>query len=110
MSWDIYGNPLKQGHCEAHPHVAEEYPCSVCLSVRQQREDATRQCPDCKESEHYLGLAQEHIKVLENQRNDLLAALEAFRAVGGKDFDGWASAYDAAIEMARAAIKKAKGE
>lgn len=54
--------------------------------------------------------AQEHIKVLESQRNDLLAALEAFRAVGGTDFDGWATAYDDAIEMARAAIKKARGE
>lgn len=36
MSWDIYGNPLRRGHCEAHPHIAEEYPCYVCLEVRRQ--------------------------------------------------------------------------
>lgn len=32
MSWDIYGNPLARGHCEVHPHVHEEYPCSVCIA------------------------------------------------------------------------------
>lgn len=31
MAWDIYGNPLKRGHCEVHPHIGQEYPCSVCL-------------------------------------------------------------------------------
>ena len=31
MSWDIYGNPLRRGHCEVHPDVHEEYPCFVCL-------------------------------------------------------------------------------
>lgn len=32
MSWDIYGEPLRKGHCEVHPWVHEEYPCSVCYS------------------------------------------------------------------------------
>lgn len=36
MSWDIYGNPLRRGHCEVHPHIAEEYPCCVCLEDRRQ--------------------------------------------------------------------------
>jgi hypothetical protein len=31
MAWDIYGHALRTGHCEVHPHVAEEYPCSVCM-------------------------------------------------------------------------------
>lgn len=35
MSWDIYGNPLTQGHCEVHPHVAEEYPCFVCIDDKR---------------------------------------------------------------------------
>lgn len=35
MSWDIYGEPLRRGHCEVHPHVHEEYPCSVCISEKQ---------------------------------------------------------------------------
>jgi len=35
MSFDIYGNNLKRGHCEVHPNVAEEYPCSLCQSHSQ---------------------------------------------------------------------------
>lgn len=30
MAYDIHGNILRRGHCEIHPHVAEEYPCSLC--------------------------------------------------------------------------------
>jgi cell division protein FtsB len=40
MSFDIYGNNLKRGHCEIHPHVAEEYPCSQCVMESQRREVA----------------------------------------------------------------------
>lgn len=39
MSWDIYGNSLRNGHCEVHPHVHESYPCSVCMSEVQHRHD-----------------------------------------------------------------------
>ena len=46
MSYDIYGNPLRRGHCEVHPHVHEEYPCSVCVaeSRRHQDEQSPAQC------------------------------------------------------------------
>ena len=43
MPWDIYGERLTPGYCEVHPHVHEEYPCSVCLSdnkLRHQEEKA----------------------------------------------------------------------
>lgn len=38
MAWDIHGNTLERGHCEVHPWVHQEYPCSVCYdeSRRQQ--------------------------------------------------------------------------
>lgn len=40
MAWDIYGEPLRRGYCEAHPYVHEEYPCSVCLeSGRKMKAD-----------------------------------------------------------------------
>lgn len=40
MAYDIYGNNLRRGYCEVHPHVHEEYPCSVCLSEsRREKED-----------------------------------------------------------------------
>jgi len=54
MSFDIYGNNLRRGHCEVHPHVHEEYPCSVCLteSANAQREvDRLRDIPI---PEHHL--------------------------------------------------------
>lgn len=31
MAWDIYGYPLKPGHCEVHPHIGQVYPCYLCL-------------------------------------------------------------------------------
>lgn len=39
MSWDIYGNPLQRGHCEVHPYVHEEYPCSLCMNESYQYEE-----------------------------------------------------------------------
>ena len=36
MPFDIYGERLRAGHCEVHPHVHEEYPCSICLAEHQQ--------------------------------------------------------------------------
>ena len=38
MSYDIYGNDLRRGHCEVHPWVHEEYPCSVCCSENDERQ------------------------------------------------------------------------
>jgi hypothetical protein len=56
MGFDIYGNRLLPGHCEVHPHVHEEYPCSVCLSEAQRSQArAVTRWPDCWRSgpEHY---------------------------------------------------------
>ena len=36
MSWDIYGNPLRPGHCEAHPDIAQPFPCSICRQAQEQ--------------------------------------------------------------------------
>ena len=38
MPYDIYGCNLKRGHCEVHPDIAEEYPCSLCMERNQERE------------------------------------------------------------------------
>ena len=70
MSWDIYGNPLQRGHCEVHPHVHEEYPCSVCLSERRQHDEANRD----HQAQHDMILEVEHLKM---QRDELLETLEA---------------------------------
>lgn len=71
MSWDIYGNPLARGHCEVHPHVHEEYPCSVCMAEKRQREQASQQ----SEAEHYL---QIEIEKLKQERLELIKCLESF--------------------------------
>ena len=75
MSWDIYGNPLQRGHCEVHPHVHEEYPCSVCLSERRQHDDANRD----HQAQHDMILEVEHLKM---QRDELLALANNFQITG----------------------------
>ena len=67
MSYDIYGNNLRRGHCEVHPHVHEEYPCSLCFMEnerhRQQKEaeDEQRRYYESQEQEYY---ERQHIKHL----------------------------------------------
>ena len=60
MSWDIYGEPLRRGHCEVHPHVHEEYPCSVCIADKRSSDQQGGY-----ENEHLLSLQREHIEHLE---------------------------------------------
>lgn len=52
MSYDIFGEPLRRGHCEVHPHVHEEFPCSVCLMERKEeqrhRQEAACSAHDCE--------------------------------------------------------------
>lgn len=57
MAFDIYGNDLQKGHCEVHPWVHQEYPCSVCLSEHQRKTQPVSQ-RDYKE---------EHIEALKNE-------------------------------------------
>ena len=88
MSYGICGNPLRRGHCEVHPHVHEEYPCSVCVaeSRRHQEAQSPAQCngnsANC-ESAHYLDRALEEIKRL----NDEIQALR-------KDAERFSEAFD----------------
>jgi formate dehydrogenase assembly factor FdhD len=42
MAYDIYGNNLRKGYCEVHPHVAQEYPCGLCDMDRQTQEARRR--------------------------------------------------------------------
>lgn len=69
MSYDIYGNPLQRGHCEVHPHVHEEYPCSVCI-----QENNNRNAHKQSESDHYEIMRLEHELYLSQQRIEELEA------------------------------------
>lgn len=37
MSYDIYGNPLKQDHCEVHPYRNQPWPCDECYAEEFER-------------------------------------------------------------------------
>ncbi len=39
MEFDIYGNPLRRGHCEVHPNMLGEYPCTMCIQEKQLADD-----------------------------------------------------------------------
>ena len=74
MSWDIYGNPLRRGHCEVHPHVHEEYPCSICMAERKRNQ----QQPDyeIERLNYELDQQNEYIKELTLSNQNLNMALQ----------------------------------
>lgn len=43
MAFDIYGNDLRDGFCEVHPHVGQEYPCSICCMEIEREEQRQRE-------------------------------------------------------------------
>ena len=109
MSFDIFGQPLKRGHCEAHPHVNEEWPCSLCLMESEQR----RRSESNNNAQHDMILEVEHLKM---QRDELLSALEDLLHNSSFPYSGEAavdadfeSRYRAVSERAISAIAKAKG-
>ena len=61
MARDIYGGQLGRGHCEVHPHVGEEYPCSLCMNDRKADEHGRMEEEDyyrAQEAEYYLSLVE----------------------------------------------------
>lgn len=68
MSFDIYGNNLKRGHCEVHSHIAEEYPCSVCMQESQLKKVASNAQLKQWELEDLVQVLESRIKELENTR------------------------------------------
>jgi hypothetical protein len=46
MAYDIYGNNLRRGYCEVHPHVNQEYPCDICCrDIDQNNRNNNHQYP-----------------------------------------------------------------
>jgi hypothetical protein len=74
MSFDIYGQPLRSGHCEAHPQIRESWPCSHCMSAhddqrayeRAMEEEYDRYCEEVLAAEYDAAMEREW-------RNDCLA-------------------------------------
>ena len=106
MSFDIHGNSLRRGHCEVHPHVAEEYPCFVCIgdkrkgSIDREREAAHHKLRValCQLDRFYVVLAESfpllddngldadihHCEwAIQQERKRLHALISTFRTQGG---------------------------
>lgn len=83
MAWDIYGNNLREGFCEVHPHVNEYYPCSICYDEIQKEEDRRREHDRQKadyekamDYEYSKAMEKRHIEKLESDKAELLEGLE----------------------------------
>lgn len=59
MSFDVYGQSLRRGHCEVHPDIHEPWPCYYCLQENQQH-----QINEQQEAEYYGEMESQHIKML----------------------------------------------
>ena len=46
MAYDIYGDHLRPGHCEVHPDITEDYPCSECLAQQSRHRCLEPQPPE----------------------------------------------------------------
>ena len=108
MSFDIYGNNLRRGHCEVHPNVHEEFPCSLCLRERAAQNQVQREYGYCDgdpkrcENSHYLNQAQEHIRKLEpelQQARERIAELEKQIEKAGSEMADALFAKDTAEKM-----------
>lgn len=104
MSYDIYGEPLQCGCCEVHPWVHEEWPCSLCISERNQREQNDRQ----NESEYHMNM---DIELLKDQREELIKALESLiditndsQGVAGYHLNGDIAKWDEFEEVTNACV------
>lgn len=75
MSWDIYGNDLRPGHCEVHPWVHEEYPCQTCMAESNRRIDEKRQ-----EREYYAEMEKDYNRSMTLEHE--IAKLEDGEIVG----------------------------
>lgn len=59
MAFDVHGERLAPGHCEAHPWVGEPYPCGLCLAsdaIASAERDAEAAMWAALEREHYAEL------------------------------------------------------
>lgn len=58
MAYDIYGQNLRGGHCEVHPHVHESYPCSECYA--ESRNDTSDRYASKQQEREYYAAMQKH--------------------------------------------------
>lgn len=85
MSFDIYGNNLRSGHCEVHPHVHESYPCSACMQESRSRSNPYEEQRSAMDAiQHDVDLMREEIHELRRWRDAAQRVGEAL-AIDGPD-------------------------
>jgi len=63
MAYDIYGNDLRRGYCEVHPHVNQEYPCDLCCVNNKKEQE--RNYNKEMQNQYYNDLEKHHsVRVL----------------------------------------------
>lgn len=88
--WDIYGQPLKRGHCEVHSWINEEYPCSLCMSEKKQKDMEEKQSEQYYEAQRLQNIIEQlqaHIKSLEAVREWADINLSEMECRGDEDCD-----------------------
>ena len=79
MPYDIYGDNLRNGFCEVHPYVEQEYPCQICwqeIEREKQRQREHRENLQLQNEQYHLHSALQQIEKLEEEKKELLEALE----------------------------------
>ena len=92
MPYDIHGNNLRNGFCEVHPYVEQEYPCQICyqeIEREEQRQRENREHSQLQNEQYHLqtALQQQHIEKLEEEKKELLEKLEEIYGYLGSYFD-----------------------
>ena len=78
MPYDIYGQNLRAGHCEVHPHIHEEYPCSQCMIEKEREEQRQAACYQQEREDYERQQELDHLRA-ENER--LSAERSALQAI-----------------------------
>lgn len=73
MAYDIYGNNLKPGYCEVHPHVGEEYPCWICckeIEQENERQRMNRQFQEAQNKDFEKAIQEQYESSFKNESVD----------------------------------------
>lgn len=67
MPFDIYGESLRRGYCEVHPHVNQSYPCDLCYAEhdRQSEKEREKKQYEAMEREMYAEQERQYWKAME---------------------------------------------
>ena len=113
MPYDIYGNNLRNGFCEVHPYVGQEYPCQICcqeIEREKQRQRENRENSQLQNEQYHLHSTLQQIEKLEAEKKEILSILKGLvsdvgNLIGEYDIEWQQAGY---FESAKEVIQKHK--